>query len=932
MPYQATSKGRYSLLVFDDEGKERNDDPNGIEGLFSKTIVNEIASGGYTDVFILSHGWMGDVGAAKAQYSRWIEAMETLEADREALAATRPGFKEYRIGVHWPSLPWGDEGLGSNPSAFGLADDIIEAYVERLGDRPGLRENLQIVFDAAAAQPDAIVLPEDAKRAYLNINGLLSELGTGGEGASPDADRENFDPAETFNQAKGLLPPSFSGSALDWILAPLRQLSFWKMKQRALTVGSAGMNKMLRSLQLEVRDRGVRFHLMGHSFGCIVVSSMLTGHDEAEQAKPVASLALVQGALSLWSYCGDIPVKRGTSGYFLRCLTKHLVDGPIITTRSKHDTALGIYYPLAAGVARQIDFAAPDLPKYGAVGSFGAQGLGDEAVDLPMKKATEQYPFAGKPRTFNIEASEFIIGGQGASGAHSEINGSEVAHAIWQAAMPKPHWGSPMSNTPVTHADIELIANGIDADTGCPLPAISREAVIAAAERNLVDNIDQAKKKAPPLTSMPGVLPKAVVGDFDPDDLSSVGWGIVFPADKDITAIRLALAPLIDRRKYEAGDRFFIFDGSLGVQQGETAAAWLSRQGRGPSLEAVDPDNMVPFYLLIVATPAEVSMEFQYLLDMFWAVGRIHFEGVEEYARYAKSVASSEAGKSSATQTAAIFATEHPFDAATALFTRDVAKPFAFGTEDKPNLVSNLKFQVDPILGKDATKDAFAELLRGNRPRGTPSVLLSGTHGMAFSQTDVRLADTNGALICQDWQGYGQISHDHWFSAADVPADAQLGGMIYVLFACYGGGWSEFDTFRDNPDGTARKIAPGPGLAKLPLSLLSHPNGGALAVLAHIDRAWSYSFRTAANNPQNAGLRDVLRRLLKGQRVGLATDQFNLRWAATAVQLSDALRDPTATTLRTAEVARLWVQRDDARNYVVLGDPAVRVKLPDITA
>ncbi|RWX13618.1 hypothetical protein EHI42_19680 [Rhizobium hidalgonense] len=438
MPYQVTSKGRYALLSFDGEGKERTDDPDGVGGLFSKRIVDDIGSGDYTDVFILSHGWMGDVGAAKAQYLRWIGAMEALDGDRDALAASRPGFKEYRIGVHWPSLPWGDEELGTSAASFGPADDIIGAYVERLGDRPGLRENLRIVFDAAAAQPDAIVLPDEARKAYLDINRMLSELGTEGEGAAPDADRESFDPSETFDQAKGVLPPSFSGSALDWILAPLRQLSFWKMKQRALTVGSGGMNQMLRTLQSRT-DRDVRFHLMGHSFGCIVVSSMLAGHDETQQAQPVASLALVQGALSLWSYCRDIPVKQGTAGYFLRCLSNRLVDGPIITTRSRHDTALRVYYPLAAGVARQVDFAARDLPKYGSVGSFGAQGLGNGASDLPMKRSTERYAFAGEKGLFNIEASEFIVGGTGASGAHSEINGPEVAHAIWQAALPVRH-------------------------------------------------------------------------------------------------------------------------------------------------------------------------------------------------------------------------------------------------------------------------------------------------------------------------------------------------------------------------------------------------------------------------------------------------------------------------------------------------------------
>ena len=81
-----------------------------------------------------------------------------------------------------------------------------------------------------------------------------------------------------------------------------------------------------------------RFHLMGHSFGCIVVSATVAGAPRGEKLpRPVDSLFLVQGALSLWSYCPDIPMARGTAGYFNRILEEGLVRGPIVTTRSRFD-------------------------------------------------------------------------------------------------------------------------------------------------------------------------------------------------------------------------------------------------------------------------------------------------------------------------------------------------------------------------------------------------------------------------------------------------------------------------------------------------------------------------------------------------------------------------------------------------------------------
>ena len=65
--------------------------------------------------------------------------------------------------------------------------------------------------------------------------------------------------------------------------------------------------------------------------------------------------------------------------------------GPIVTTRSSHDTAVGRFYPLGAQVRQQL-VLGNDLPAYGGIGTFGIQGQAG-AVDMPMRPATFAYGF-----------------------------------------------------------------------------------------------------------------------------------------------------------------------------------------------------------------------------------------------------------------------------------------------------------------------------------------------------------------------------------------------------------------------------------------------------------------------------------------------------------------------------------------------------------
>ena len=125
-----------------------------------------------------------------------------------------------------------------------------------------------------------------------------------------------------------------------------------------------------------------------------------------------------------------------------------------------------------------------------------------------------------------------------------------------------------------------------------------------------------------------------------------------------------------------------------------------------------------------------------------------------------------------------------------------------------------------------------------------------------------------------------------------------------------------------------KRIAPKPFLARLPQALLSSPNGGALAVLAHVERAWAYSFVSPGVGAQTQGFRNVIGNLLRGDRIGQATDAFNSRWAALSVELAQTERNLSrgaSVSLRT--LGQRWVARDDARNFIILGDPAVHIRV-----
>src|SRR6266850_7833746 len=158
MPFRQTPRLHipYVLLAYGSDGSERADDPDGINGVLSARILQQIQAQTPTDLFIQCHGWLDDVHGAIARYDAWIDSMLGLPNDVSAMGV---GFAALWVGLHWPSKPWGDEEIPSATTSFAVTTDNskqaqwLEAYLERLNLRDSLqaREALGVIFRANRA-------------------------------------------------------------------------------------------------------------------------------------------------------------------------------------------------------------------------------------------------------------------------------------------------------------------------------------------------------------------------------------------------------------------------------------------------------------------------------------------------------------------------------------------------------------------------------------------------------------------------------------------------------------------------------------------------------------------------------------------------------------------------------------------------------------
>jgi hypothetical protein len=458
-----------------------------------------------------------------------------------------------------------------------------------------------------------------------------------------------------------------------------------------------------------------------------------------------------------------------------------------------------------------------------------------------------------------------------------------------------------------------LYLNGLDATTGHPLvDPVSRSAL---TERVLaMYTPEQRHEEQETYGRLRSSL--RVFDEYVLDDPAQAGWGLLVHAD-EADAMKEQLAALISHR----GGRVLLY-------RGESAREWKEKH----QADAINPERF-PHYVLVAGSPSRVPYELQFSLDVLQAVGRIDFDDPADYARYAQTVVNQETGQTPApAKRIVFFAPQH--DYATDQSSRRLVRPLLTLLPKSKGLPPGLGF--DALLGDEATKANLLAALKADESGQTPAVLFSASHGIGVKSTDPDQRTLQGSIVCQDNDFPLTPKHRKGFvSGYDVADGFRLPCGIHFFFACYGAGTRAQSDFADYVPTEARrqrlKATRGKEdfVAYLPKALLVDPTGGALAVVGHVDPTWVHSFESPTTRERRIyPFGFTLAQLLRGKPVGFAVNAFNQKYTDYSTDLLNMIkgRDKDGQTPDPADFADLWICRNDAQNYVTIGDPAVRLR------
>ena len=200
------------------------------------------------------------------------------------------------------------------------------------------------------------------------------------------------------------------------------QLAFFEMQRKGVKAGREASDFIAELLQNDSRLSAARLHLIGHSFGGLLVVNLALS-----LKKPVQTLCLLQSAIASAWFEGEQELWDN-------------IRGAVACVYSGYDTANGFYYPLANGgrlaagyvglcnVPSKNRLPPIDLGKDGLFASLSEPPkLNDKIAEKLKDKSPDAWPGA-----VNLDASRLIYEGDPRSGGgHDDIFKDDVVHLIW---------------------------------------------------------------------------------------------------------------------------------------------------------------------------------------------------------------------------------------------------------------------------------------------------------------------------------------------------------------------------------------------------------------------------------------------------------------------------------------------------------------------
>lgn len=405
-------------------------------------------------------------------------------------------------------------------------------------------------------------------------------------------------------------------------------------------------------------------------------------------------------------------------------------------------------------------------------------------------------------------------------------------------------------------------------------------------------------------------------------DPREAGWTFLVhrddPRREEITA---AIRPLAEHRGMRNPQKPLLFSGE------HDWTRWMIENYAGIPAR--------PHYVLLAGNPERIPFHFQALFDVAASVGRVDFDLTKDLHTYVEKLIRLEVAPSpSAMAEVIIFAPDYgrredgSYDA-TYFSRRYMAEPLTQFVRSDPD------FRVVSLLGEEATKQGLLDTLGHSQP----AVVFTASHGIGAIDEDIGFQrQINGAICCQR-TGREHKQEDYIFRAEDVILSQPfLEGSVVFQFACYGYGTPAVSDFAHWALNVPPKNAPVDFVAALPKQLLAHPRGP-VAFIGHVDTAWLHGFDDPDDpfvqsswNPRLEPFKNLIEVLLKAQPPGLAMGDFNTRYSVLNAKLAGILdRKQRGDYQDNSEarngLARDFITRSDAQNYMILGDPAARLRI-----
>ncbi len=473
-----------------------------------------------------------------------------------------------------------------------------------------------------------------------------------------------------------------------------------------------------------------------------------------------------------------------------------------------------------------------------------------------------------------------------------------------------------------------------DADSNLDLLLTDAEEFVPVLADGLpIDDLSQA----PPPSRGPKGAQSPHLDDpsRDPNDLPAQRWGVIAPEGERGNALIDAIEELITHRQQQQGAAPKIYRVPPDMDS-VAAMRWKHEVYRAESV----PEDERPRYLMVLGDLHEVSLDLQHILSNGSLVGRLHCQETTGFRNYAQKVVARETGELAEKARSLYYTVQDGTSAVSTGYSRLMEPCFELTHKwqeaGKIDIESNIEIPFNDWGPDEMLDEAGADI---------PSVMLSLSHGLGAPRRGWKTPDHQRAL-----QGAISMGMEEPLTADALRETPFLPGGIWMAVACFAAGTPATSAFYPwlsllaehggNPQ-QAKMVLKSlptadqrPFVAALPQALLANPNGP-LAIIGHMDLAWTFGFTDPTSKKSRASrMFSTLRAALAGGRVGVALDALMRIYRdsnddlMTQYQLQrEAQARGDSGTIDPKLLGCMWMQRNDLRGYVLLGDPAARLHI-----